>query len=115
MQGCAEGVETVKIPKTGVSNVAIRSDDRVAVSSGWDGKLRVFDYKRRVPLAVLPAHSGAAYGLAFSRALQSDVLGCEGVFASGGKDGHVVVYSLYPPPATASRDAAASLCVDCKE
>lgn len=81
----------LRLPHTGVSAVRIRGDALISGSCGWDGKLRVFDYLRKSPLAVLPAHSGACYSMDFA-----GIRGDSGLLSTGGKDGHVVVYSLYP-------------------
>ena len=39
--------------KPGISDLSVRSDKRIFASAGWDGHVRVYDYKKRVPLAVL--------------------------------------------------------------
>lgn len=44
---------TVEMPKEGVSDVAIRSDARLWVAAGWDGRLRVHILRKGTPLAVL--------------------------------------------------------------
>ena len=46
-----EKVHTMKDP--GVSEAVLRGDGRIFVSACWDGKVRVFDYKKERPLAVL--------------------------------------------------------------
>lgn len=35
---------TVELPKPGVSDVVLRNDDKMFVTAGWDGRIRVFRY-----------------------------------------------------------------------
>lgn len=87
----------MKTPHIGISAVCVRGDDRVLMSCGWDGRVRLFDWRRRAPLAVLPVHDGSAYCGAFMDGVGGPaVLGTDGVFASGGKDTHIVVQAMFP-------------------
>jgi WD40 repeat protein len=98
-------VDETKLPHTGVSTVAYRPDGKIVASSGWDGKLRVYHASKHTPLAVLNAHAGTAHSLAFGKPSEAEVFGCGGVFASAGKDGRIVVYSVFPPSSrTPSRE-----------
>ena len=60
---------TYELREPGVSEVLIRSDGKLFASAGWDGKVRIYDYKKRAPLAVLkvseaPPSSSDGSGLA---------------------------------------------------
>ncbi len=48
-----EKTHTFHIKEPGVSDVTIRGDRRIFVSAGWDGHVRVYDYKKKAALAVL--------------------------------------------------------------
>lgn len=96
-QGTGELIDEVTLAHAGVSNVTCRHDGRIFASAGWDGCLRVFDSKRLRPLAVLKHHSGSAYAIAFAPSLTPVSVGGAGMLASGGKDAHIVITSIYPP------------------
>ena len=89
----------IRLPHAGVNAVAVRQDRRIAATGGWDGNVRVFHWRKRTPLAVVPAHAGSVHTLAFCGVDTTGVVGVNGLLASGGKDGNVVVHSLYPPRA----------------
>ncbi|CAD7705137.1 unnamed protein product [Ostreobium quekettii] len=55
----------VGVKEEGINCVAIRTDRRVFATGGWDGKARVWNYKRGVPLAVLKYHTKEVAGVAY--------------------------------------------------
>lgn len=80
----------IEAPKAGVGAVAIREDKRILVSGGWDGRVRVFDVRKRRPLAVLDSHKEGV----------NDVVFCNdarGTFVTAGQEGRITVWELYPP------------------
>lgn len=77
------------LPQQGLSDVAIRPDGRIAATAGWDAKVRVWDVRRRQPLALLRWHSQQVACVGFSR--DSVCL------AAGGRDNFISLWSLYPP------------------
>jgi len=79
-----------KLPTAGVAEVAVRSDGRVAASAHWDGRVRLWHARKRVPLGVLRYHSKAAAAVAFAPAGQMQL-------ASGGRDGAVAIWDVFPP------------------
>ena len=94
------------LPKGGVSEVAVRPDGRVAATAHWDGRVRLWHARRRTPLGVLRYHSKAAAAVAFGWSPPScdgasgsrDSALCGGApLASGGRDGAVAVWCVYPP------------------
>ena len=97
LQGTGELVDEIALPHAGVSSVTCRHDGRIFASACWDGSVRVFDSKRLRPLAVLSHHTGSAYALAFAPLNTPASVGGPGMLASGGKDAHIVITSIYPP------------------
>lgn len=88
-------VENVCIPKkrfegeAGIGDIALRGDDKIVATAGWDYRVRIYDYRRRKPLAVLKYHQMIVNGVAFSD-------DCKWL-ASCSKDSSVALWSLYPP------------------
>lgn len=73
----------------GAGDVTVRADGRLAAVAGWDARVRVYDYKKRTPLASLKYHTGSVGAVAFSP-------DCA-LLASGAKDANIALWSLYPP------------------
>lgn len=88
-QGQLRAGPAAQLPKPGLADVAVRPDGRIAVSAGWDCKLRVWHACKRAPLAVLRWHSQQAACVGFS----SDST----LMAAGGRDNFISVWSVYPP------------------
>ena len=44
---------TLEVKQQGIADMCIRQDQRLFATAGWDGKIRVFHYKKRKALAVL--------------------------------------------------------------
>lgn len=97
MSGGVVESESCKLPHTGVSSVAVRGDGILAASTGWDGVLRLYDWGAfPACLAALRDHDGALHCVRFAEADTRAALGCSGVLATAGKDGRVVLRSMYP-------------------
>jgi WD40 repeat protein len=75
----------------GIADVAIRPDGRIAASAGWDGKVRVWHARKRLPLALLRWHSQQVACVQFSADCR--------LLAAGGRDNHISMWSIYPPGA----------------
>ncbi len=97
--------EPLDVPKRGISDIRIRADCRIFVTAGWDFRVRVFDLKKRRPLANLLIHTGSVHVLALPpRGLLShdDVenqdrqLWEDGYFCSGSQDARIAMWNLYP-------------------
>ena len=43
----------LEVKQQGTADICIRQDQRIFATAGWDGKIRVFHYKKRKPLATL--------------------------------------------------------------
>ena len=96
--------------RDGAGEVVLREwDERIFATAGWDGRVRIFDWNRLRPLAILKHHEASVCSLAFSPhpvdarsihdsvlgAVASDTLGCENagmplvaVDTENGLDGH---------------------------
>lgn len=75
-----------EMPHAGVDDIAVRDDGKLWLFSGWDGRLRVFDAKKRIPLAVLKHHEGCIHTVAFAE---------NNLFASAGEDRGIAIWDLY--------------------
>eukprot|EP00850_Spirogloea_muscicola_P017244 SM000146S00964 [mRNA] locus=s146:170304:173474:- [translate_table: standard] len=88
-EGTASIVREVAQGRPGIADTAIRGDDRLAATAGWDHRVRIYDYKRQRPLAILKYHSAEVTGLAFSP---------DGaLLASSSRDATIALWSVYPP------------------
>ena len=74
------------LPHAGIDDIALRDDGRICVFTGWDGRIRLFDVKKRKPLAVLKHHSGCTHTVAFAE---------NGIFATAGEDRGIALWDLY--------------------
>lgn len=77
---------TVELPFAGCNSVAIRSDGRIFVTGGWDGKIRYFSLKSGKLLAIIDHHFDAISDLKF----RPDF----GLLAAS-SDGTITLFSLY--------------------
>jgi hypothetical protein len=53
VNNCLDVRRELGLRAQGVGDVVIREDSKIFVSGGWDGKLRVYSYRKLKPLAVL--------------------------------------------------------------
>lgn len=85
----------VKLPTSGISDISLRSDNRVFATGGWDGAVRIFQYwppkkmRSPKPLAVLETHVGTVSSVSWSD-------DCK-LLACGGRDKTISMWSIYPP------------------
>eukprot|EP00850_Spirogloea_muscicola_P004335 SM000018S03700 [mRNA] locus=s18:799803:803174:- [translate_table: standard] len=88
-EGTASIVREVAQGRPGIADTAIRWDDRLAATAGWDHRVRIYDYKRQRPLAILKYHAAEVTSLAFSP---------DGaLLASSSRDATIALWSVYPP------------------
>ena len=108
----AQGLRVAE--KAGMNQVAVRQDGRLAATAGWDGTVRIFDLRKQLRLlAALTYHRDGVHAVAFATpapttapapgvgggarpfggATDSDPW----LLASGGTDGRIALWRLYPP------------------
>lgn len=61
----------------GQQGLAVRNDEKIFATAGWDGRMRVYSTKTMKELAILKWHGEGCYAVAFA-----DVEGDEGAFSS---------------------------------
>ena len=61
---------TLEVKQQGIADVCIRQDQRLFATAGWDGKIRVFHYKKQKTLAVLQV----SFVVSFSCARACDII-----------------------------------------
>ena len=49
----ARHCKALELRKEGISDVALRGDDRLLATAGWDGRMRLYNYRKAAPLAIL--------------------------------------------------------------
>eukprot|EP00249_Psilotum_nudum_P017765 c26479_g2_i3 orf=277-1569(+) len=75
--------------RPGIADICIRGDGKILATAGWDHRVRIYDYHRRRPLAILKYHSDGVSAVAFSNDYR--------ILASASMDATVALWSLYPP------------------
>lgn len=75
---------TLEVKQQGIADICIRQDQRLFATAGWDGKIRVFHYKKQKALAVLQYHKKGLTALAFDSRGQRLV--------SASRDGNIALW-----------------------
>ena len=73
----------------GVQSVSVRPDGKLLASGGWDRRVRLWQWGKWKPLAVLQQHTGTVNAVHFSA--------CSRYMASASNDKTIAIWNLYPP------------------
>lgn len=73
----------------GIQTLSIRPDGKLLAAGGWDRRVRVWQWKRFKPLAVLQHHTATVNAVHFSH--------CSRYLATASCDKTIALWSLYPP------------------
>ncbi|KAK9815640.1 hypothetical protein WJX72_007285 [[Myrmecia] bisecta] len=86
-QPCMHIRHAAVLPKPGIGDLALRPDDKIVASGDWDGKLRIFQYKKLKALAILQFHRAAITAVCFNQH--------DSRIASASRDGTIAVWSVF--------------------
>ncbi|KAL9981044.1 hypothetical protein ACROYT_G009700 [Oculina patagonica] len=81
----------IELKNPGVASVKIRKDCKIMAAGGWDGRLRIYGWKKFTPLAYLSYHTDTVNAVDFSENLSN----YGQLLAAGGKDARISLWSLY--------------------
>ncbi|XP_027035145.2 guanine nucleotide-binding protein subunit beta-like protein 1 [Tachysurus fulvidraco] len=83
--------DSVPLTNPGVSHLRIRGDSKIVASGGWDGSVRIFNWKMMKPLAVLQHHKDLVHCVVFSDHPEPS----KRLMAAGSKDQRISIWSIY--------------------
>lgn len=94
-------ISVLNTKHSGLNKICVRCDGMIFATAGWDGKVRVFDYKNMLPLAVLKSSEGVTcvdFGDISDKGsfCDSKYSGTpEHYLVVGAKNGRVLLYDIY--------------------
>ncbi|KYR00102.1 guanine nucleotide-binding protein subunit beta-like protein 1 [Tieghemostelium lacteum] len=75
-----------QLPNQGISEIKIRPDKKIIATAGWDHRVRIFNFKKHTPLAILKYHEESVYTIDFNT---------NNILASASKDMRIALWSIY--------------------
>lgn len=83
---------SLEVKQQGIADICIRQDQRLFATAGWDGKIRVFHYRKHKALAVLQYHKKGLTALAFHPKDQRLI--------SASRDSNIALWSVFQSDGT---------------
>jgi len=79
-------IKELEIKSQGLSSLRVRNDCKIVAAGCWDGRIRIFGWKKLKPLAILQFHSETINCIEFTR---------ENRLVCGSKDGKISIWNIY--------------------